>query len=341
MVLTPPPLPTPPRLPRAAGEHRAPSLSPCITSDAMVRCGILLQAAAVAAIVPLQHGAVAAIVPLQHGAVGAIVPSQHSCMSRTAPCEGRRRATVSLCEGGKRNVANILSELDEAVAASAADRAARLKTTQEKLAAEQAAASREAGKVSVFGARLDDDIAGDAVLNKPREAEHEILFTKGIALMQRGEYKLAVTAFTQATAAAPGGMAGRKGGQYTIYLAEALQAADRKKEAVGLLKRCEAHPDSDVRKIADNVLYIMQAPELKLDSDMFVTIPKLEEDDNWSYRKRGVEQKDPPPEKYSLEWYVLEAEKKQNSRREEPDQSGSMFAAAGVLATVIGLLVAT
>ena len=84
--------------------------------------------------------------------------------------------------------------------------------------------------------------------------------------MKRGEYKEAVKAFTQATAAAPGGMSGRKGGQYAIYLAQALQAADRKKEAVGLLKRCEAHPDGDVRKIADNVLYIMQAPELKLGS---------------------------------------------------------------------------
>ena len=60
--------------------------------------------------------------------------------------------------------------------------------------------------------------------------------------MQRGEYKAAVTAFTRATAAAPGGLSGRKGGQYAIYLAQALQAANRKKEAVGLLKRCESHP---------------------------------------------------------------------------------------------------
>ena len=31
--------------------------------------------------------------------------------------------------------------------------------------------------------------------------------------------------------------------QYAIYLAQALQANGRKKEAVGLLKRCESHPD--------------------------------------------------------------------------------------------------
>lgn len=177
-----------------------------------------------------------------------------------------RRRACAMCDGGQKSITNILSELDEAVAATAADRAARLKTTQEKLAAEQAARRKDAGKVSVFGARLDDDVAGTDVLAQPRESKHEILFTTGIALMKRGEYKEAVKAFTQATAAAPGGMSGRKGGQYAIYLAQALQAADRKKEAVGLLKRCEAHPDGDVRKIADNVLYIMQAPELKLGS---------------------------------------------------------------------------
>ena len=81
-------------------------------------------------------------------------------------------------------------------------------------------------------------------------AEHERLFDSGVELMRRGEYKMAVTAFTRATAAAPGGLSKRKGGQYAIYLAQALQAAGRKKEAVGLLKRCEAHPDADVRKIS-------------------------------------------------------------------------------------------
>ena len=75
-----------------------------------------------------------------------------------------------------------------------------------------------------------------------RARRHEILFENGIKLMRKGEYRDAVTAFTRATAAAPGGLSDRKGGQYAIYLAQALQAAGRKKEAVGLLKRCESHP---------------------------------------------------------------------------------------------------
>lgn len=145
-------------------------------------------------------------------------------------------------------------------------------------------------KVTVFGARLDDDVAGQGVLEKDREEEHEQLFAAGVKFLSRGEYSSAVTAFTRATAAAPGGLTRRKGGQYAIYLAQALHADGRKQQAVrrkisysrahnkwngrllhvfplqvGLLKRCEAHPDKDIRKIADQVLYVMQVT-----SDLYV-----------------------------------------------------------------------
>ena len=233
-----------------------------------------------------------------------------------------------------KDVATILSELDEATAAVSAAKAEQLKTEQERIAAQKAAeaAAASEGRVTVFGARLDDDLAGQEEKRKRKaREEHEILFDKGIALMRKGEYKLAVTAFTQATAAAPGGLTARRGGQYAIYLAEALQAAGRKKEAVGLLRRCESHPDADVRKIADNVLYIMQAPELKIDSDFFVTIPSIEESDDWGTRRRAVEDKDPPPEKYSIEWYLLEAEKNRNRKEVEAADPTPALAAVGAL----------
>ena len=241
----------------------------------------------------------------------------------------------------RRKVTDVLQELDDVVAAEGELRAARLKTEAEKIAARKVAeaANANSNKVSVFGARLDDDVAGEAVLNKARQEEHERLFESGISLMRRGEYKSAVTIFTRATAAAPGGLSGRKGGQYAIYLAQALQAADRKKEAVGLLKRCESHPDGDVRKIADNVLYIMQAPELKLDDNQFMTIPSLEESDDWAQRRRGVEQKEELPEKYSLEWYVMEAENKKGMRTREPsDPTPALVAGAALLLGTAALL---
>lgn len=246
----------------------------------------------------------------------------------------------------KKTLDEALGRLDDEVAELGALRAR--KTDQEKAIAAraaEAAAGASATRVRVGGAALDDDIAGENVLSATRQAEDEILFDAGIKLMRRGEYKAAVTAFTQATAAAPGGMSNRRGGQYAIYLAQALAAAERKKEAVALLKRCEAHSDADVRKTADNVLYIMQAPELKLDSDQFITIPSVEVDD-WGSRSRVVEQKDPPPEKYSLEWYVLEGEKNRKAREaaanaQRPDTTRpALIAAAALFVSTVGLLAA-
>lgn len=100
-----------------------------------------------------------------------------------------------------------------------------------------------------------------------------------------------------------------QGGQYAIYLSQALQAAGRKKEAAGLLEKCESHPDADVRKIAGSVLYVLRAPELKLDAEQFVSIAPLGAD-SWAAGRQVRKQEEPPPEKYSLEWYVLEAEKR-------------------------------
>jgi tetratricopeptide (TPR) repeat protein len=231
------------------------------------------------------------------------------------------------------DILQTLRQLEEDVAAAAASE------KEERLRADKARTVQQT-KVSAFGARLDDDVAGDNLpvgQQNRRMEEYEKMFDRGNELMLRGEYKAAVKAFTQATVNAPGGMAGRKGGQYAIYLAQALQAADRKPEAVKLLKKCEAHPDGDVRKIADSVLYVMQAPELKLGAENFVTIPSLQDVDSWGARRTLQKKEDPPPEKYSLEWYVLEAEKKKQSRRaEEQDTSATVPAliAGGALVCV-------
>jgi len=197
-------------------------------------------------------------------------------------------------------------------------------------------------KVSVFGARLDDDIAGEVDIDRGRFAQdqHQKDFELGNKLMLRGEYKAAVSAFTQAIVNAPGGLAGRKGGQYAVYLAQALQAASRKQEAVKLLQRCDSHSDADVRKISQSVLYIMQAPELKLGQENFVSIPALDLTDDWGPRRKMIEKKDPPPEKYSLEWYVLEAEKRKNRSVESQPASttGTILASGLVLAATFAFV---
>ena len=65
--------------------------------------------------------------------------------------------------------------------------------------------------------------------------------------------------------------------------------------------------------------------------------------EDWSSgRRRTYEQKDPPPEKYSLEWYVLEGEKNRLAReraREPVDQRGAgIVVAAALLVSTVGLI---
>ena len=60
-------------------------------------------------------------------------------------------------------------------------------------------------------------------------------------------------------------------------------------------------------------------------------------------RRRQTEQKDPPPEKYSLEWYILEGEKNRLARERAAalpqQQSGTVVAAALLLGTIgLGVL---
>mmetsp|Transcript_56038 Transcript_56038/g.111244 ORF Transcript_56038/g.111244 Transcript_56038/m.111244 type:complete len:279 (-) Transcript_56038:144-980(-) len=244
----------------------------------------------------------------------------------------QRHCCVALVEN-KEEMFKLLEELDQETKAAAELRKATM-------GADVKVAPLD-NKVSMFGARLDEDVAGQEFSRTKAREEYEILFDTGVLLMKRGEYKEAVTAFTRATAQAPGGLTGRKGGQYAIYLAQALQAANRKKEAVGLLKRCEAHPDGDVRKIADSVLYIMQAPELKLDEDMFLKITPLEEKDDWNRRRAPQQQKDPPPEKYSIEWYILEAEKRKRDTVTQSSQAAvgpALLACGAILVGSAGLL---
>jgi len=271
-------------------------------------------------------------------AVGLSEPAKPSIHPRPA-C----RSCISMAERLTKDaqVKALLAELDEET-----ERVAAIK--RERMAAEEAferdAQAVNLGRVSKFGARLDGDIASEDLATargaKKAKEEHEILFDEGITLMRRGQYKLSVSAFTRATAAAPGGLTGRKGGQYAVYLAQALQAAGRKKEAAGLLQKCESHPDKDVRKVAESVLYIMQAPELKLDESSFMKMDLSGVGaDDWARSQRPQEDKDPPPEKYSIEWYMLEAEKRPVAAKMEESPVPALLGLGAALLATLAVLV--
>ena len=200
---------------------------------------------------------------------------------------------------------------------------------------------RDRQKVNVLGAKLDADVAGALVGEVVATEEHERLFQTGVQAMRRGEYKIATTAFTQAVAATPGGLTTRKGGEYSVWLSQALHASRREIDAMKLLRKIESHPDKDVRTLGSQVLNIFQAPELKLGEENFMRI-ELDNVDNWNRQpRRQKEDKDPPPEKYSIEWYLERAqETERKNSSPAPDRSGSSVAALAVLMVATGAVVA-
>lgn len=192
---------------------------------------------------------------------------------------------------------------------------------------------RDRQKINVLGATL---VVGEVAATE----EHERLFQTGVQAMRRGEYKMATTAFTQAVEA-KGGLSTRKGGEYSIWLSQALHANRRELDAIELLKKVEQHPDKAVRTLGGQVLYIFQAPELELGEENFMRI-NLDDVDNYNRGpRRTKEDKDPPPEKYSIEWYVERAqETERKNASPAPDRSGSSVTALAVLMLATGAVVA-
>jgi hypothetical protein len=70
-------------------------------------------------------------------------------------------------------------------------------------------------------------------------------------------------------------LSSRIGGEIQIWLVTAYQAAGDIQTAIDLCKQLVVHPNSLVRKQAQRVLYIIEAPQLKRPKEWMVEIPDL------------------------------------------------------------------
>jgi hypothetical protein len=60
-----------------------------------------------------------------------------------------------------------------------------------------------------------------------------------------------------------------------IWLVTAYEAAEQRTEAIALCEQLKSHPDSETSKRARQLLYIMQAPQLKRPTEWLTQIPDL------------------------------------------------------------------
>ena len=253
--------------------------------------------------------------------------------ARAAPRFASSEDKFERFKNAQREAQQYVGKIDEAPGNLASDRAQRL----DGLALADVPFDEEAtrGKVKMFGAWLDSGLAGVkasdrkrivAALEQSREggpdsevaglsddAKGELFYAEAVERMNKGDYVTSVAMLNRAVQYA--GKPTRRGGQMQLWLAQALHASGREGErqkAYELLRALKTHPDRDVRRVAPEILYIYQAPKLKLSDDDYVKFPDMRDMEAFDSRNvwQGGEyvppgsrpRRDEGPEEGTLEW---------------------------------------
>lgn len=198
-------------------------------------------------------------------------------------------------------------------------------------------------KVRMFGAKLDASMAGRravsraeilAVLREEDNAESssvsteeraEIFYAEAVERMNRADYDRSVELLNRACYyASP---TSRRGGQMQLWLAQALYAAGQRPQSVRLLAVLKKHPDRDVRVVAKELMFIVQAPALTLNSSSYISIDMDNFNDDSVYErapdgtihKRSLTSKLPEePEYGSVEWALAQAQLEKPAAQVDP-----------------------
>jgi hypothetical protein len=98
-------------------------------------------------------------------------------------------------------------------------------------------------------------------------------YAHGQDAFERGNYRVAVGHFEKAASLAKG--ATTLGGEIQMWLVNAYNAVGRQGEATALCEKLLRHPDTEIRRQAKNLLYILKAPQLKRPGNWMSQIPDL------------------------------------------------------------------
>lgn len=154
-------------------------------------------------------------------------------------------------------------------------------------------------------------------------------YVQGQDAFDRGRYRTAIEHFEAAVKLIHPNTS--LGGEVQIWLVNAYSALDRSPEAIALCQTLTGHPDLEVRKQAKNLLYILQAPQLKRPSNWMSQIPDLSAEDGASDRQTYVVaakdpvRKRPKPEPEPLDPSQINSQ-----------DNGFLWVALGGVALVLG-----
>jgi hypothetical protein len=116
-------------------------------------------------------------------------------------------------------------------------------------------------------------------------------FQAGKTAFERGDYRQSVQLLERANALTEPGS--KLGGEVQVWLVTAYEAAGQRSLALDLCRKVSVHPDYIARKQGKRLLYILEAPKLKMHSEWLTEIPDMsnitdsEEDTRFSASKFG------------------------------------------------------
>lgn len=99
------------------------------------------------------------------------------------------------------------------------------------------------------------------------------LFQAGKIAFERGDYRNAIEYLEKAAALVPQGS--RLGGEAQVWLVTSYEANGMRQDAIALCSKVSRHPIPSVAKQGRRILYILQAPRLKLRPEWMTQIPDL------------------------------------------------------------------
>lgn len=99
------------------------------------------------------------------------------------------------------------------------------------------------------------------------------LYTLGKEAFDKGLYRQSLEYLTQAQTLIPEGT--RQGGEVQIWIITAYQALGQAEEAIALCQKLTTHPHYQLRKQAQDLLFILNAPRLERPQKWMTEIPDL------------------------------------------------------------------
>lgn len=168
----------------------------------------------------------------------------------------------------------------------------------------------QVSRAEILAVLADEDDSSEV----STEQRAEIFYAEAVERMNKANYNRAVELLNRACYyASP---TSRRGGQMQLWLAQALYAAGERPQCIRLLEVLKKHPDRDVRMVSKELAFIVQAPELVLNSSSYITINMDNFDDDSVYqrapdgtisKRSQISKLREEPEYGSVEWAMAQA----------------------------------